>query len=248
LYPQQVSADAVCRYFGQLSQRSKISDKLSAPMKLALALLRSLIFVVPSEQGLVLYKSIFLSLQHQIFSLLKTGDGPQHVLIRKSLLGIDSTSLDKNQTEADLSSLAEVNALLDEGLDGLSDASDAESETSSVNESCASEEAEHKSTEENQDSLDTPNLFLSSKELEQQAHPSSSPPRDNELMTYFVTNLILSSAFELVNDFSLIFSYFLEWIFVYSIFLDEMSLLIVECSRMWMWNCCCCDSISLRCF
>jgi hypothetical protein len=204
LYPQQVSADAVCRYCGQISQNSKISDESSAPMKLIRELFRSLMFVVPSEQGLVLYKSIFLALQHQIFSLLKTGDGPQHILIRKSLLGIDSKTNDKSQTETEeLSSSAEINALLDEGLDGLSD-SDGDSDVSSVHESRDSEgegetEPIVKSADETQDSLNTQtSLYSPEIPFEDQVNSSSSS-RDNDLLTYFSTNLVLSSAFELVN-------------------------------------------------
>ena len=202
-YPQQVSADAVCRYFGQISQHSKISNEFSDSMRLSLSLFRSLIFVVPSQQGMVLYKSIFLSLQHQIFSLLKTGDGPQHILIRKSLLGIASIP-DKSQSEFEVSPLEEINALLDEDLGDFSDTSDAESNTASVIECYGSEEESgDKLAHREQDSLSIQNIFLPSTDPGNQAHSSSA--RDNEKMAYFLTNLILSATFELVKNFPLIF-------------------------------------------
>jgi hypothetical protein len=243
LYPQQVSADAVCRHVNNLCQLSEVG------LKLISSLFRSLVFVLPSEQGMLVYKSIILSLQHQNFSLLKTGDGPQYVLARKSILGVDSTENHSNQKvdheiQQTVTAAEEVNALLDEGLEGLSDSnSDSDSE------------AEIENSPTDPVDLDPLSSLISDVIPVQVENPlatdptqiddlvtgvPSLSPNEKSKLTQFLTKVLISSACELVGPkCSHLISLPLEWIFFNSLLLDKAALLACECQQFERtWKCC----------
>jgi hypothetical protein len=216
LYPQQAAVDAVCRYINQIAQHSEDG------LQLISSLFTSLVYVLSSEQGLFIYKTIVLSLQHQNFSLLKTGDGPQYVLARKSMLGIDSTenlSNQKGDQEVNRSILMmaeeeEINALLDEGLEGLSD---------DISETDSDEEEDPNVVPTNEERASTPINPLdaspiiafvseedpltsneSTTQVEQIDDPAVVAPslssNQKSQLTQFLTKLLLSSAFTLVSS------------------------------------------------
>lgn len=232
LYPQQISTDNICQYISQIAKQS--SPPFINSQSITLSLLKSLMYFTSSDQGLLLYKSIFLSLQHQLISLLKTGDGPQYLLIRKSLLGYSTENYQSVPTTSAEQSELEINALLDEGLQGfdVSESNDDESDDSDNDDNNNHAEINEEINEEVSSSLET-NLKTNEDEIRNEniqietldeINMTNIPVNtslqqqtlsNNSIFAQYLVTLILSAAKDLVIYlfFLLLFQIFKTYLF-----------------------------------